>query len=123
MEVTFNGAPQEFFSYEEFSVEFAQLDKLEMFELVIAQKVGPSMTMLRNREYAWLMYLDVPGDSGFVSNGDQQLVGSCSYKLSNGQLDEYPLKWCIDIALCWKAIEYFFVNDGAKPPFVHWQNG
>jgi len=47
-------------------------------------------------------------------------TGSASYVLSNDQVDEYPLSWCIDIEQCYKAMAYFFVNNGAMPSWVSW---
>lgn len=81
---------------------------------------GPAMTLLRSGSDAWLMYLREPGDSGFRTNGDDTRQGNASYRLSNGQLDEYPLAWCIDIEQCYQAIAYFCVNEGAKPKWVAW---
>ncbi len=80
------------------------------------------MAMLRNGDHAWLMYLRFDGDSSFVSLGDHSNHGTCSYTLANGQVDEYPLSACIDIEDCYKAIAYFFVNDGAQYNFVSWRD-
>jgi hypothetical protein len=77
--------------------------------------------MLRNQGSAWLMYLRRKGDSGFNSVGNKEQAGSEKYLLSNGQTDEYPLAWCIDIEQCYKALAYFFVNDGARPDWVVWE--
>jgi hypothetical protein len=79
------------------------------------------MTMLRNGDHAWLMYLRYNGDSGIVSHGDPHVPGTCSYTLSNGQVDEYPLSWCIGVDRCLKAITCFFVNEGTLSDFVSWQ--
>jgi hypothetical protein len=70
--------------------------------------------MLRNGEFAWLMYLRFEGDSGFVSQG------VASFELSNGQIDEYPRAWCIDIEKRYKALVFFYVNEGAQPDCVSW---
>src|SRR5262249_52772419 len=102
------------------------LDRFDLessFELWVATEDGPSIVMLRNQDNAWLMYLRFTGDSGFVTKGDQNRQGVSTYKLSNGQIDEYPLSWCIDLEQCYKAIAYFIVNDGARYDFVDWQVG
>jgi len=44
-----------------------------------------------------------------------------SYTLANGEITELPLAWCIDLEQCYKAVAYFFVNDGARYDFVCWQ--
>jgi hypothetical protein len=76
--------------------------------------------MLRNGANAWLMYLRHEGDSGFTSVGDPTRVGIERYELVNGQADEYPLAWCIDLQQCFNAISYFWVNAGEKPAWIQW---
>jgi hypothetical protein len=95
-------------------------DAEEAFELWASVPTGPAMSMLRNGSSAWLMYLREPGDSGFRSAGNESRQGVAAYRLSNGQVDEYPLSWCIDVEQCYKAITYFCVNGGAKPAWVDW---
>ena len=90
------------------------------FELWISVPDGPSMSMLRNGEHAWLMYLRESGDHGFRSVGDAQRPGSARYWLANGQVDEYPLSYCIDVDQCLEAIAYFHVKGGARAPGIRW---
>ena len=96
------------------------VDGDEAFELWASVPTGRAMSMLRNGSSAWLMYLREPGDSGLRSSGDESRQGVAAYRLSNGQVDEYPLSWCIDVEQCYKAIAYFCVNEGAKPAWVDW---
>lgn len=77
--------------------------------------------MLRNGDHAWLMYLHFNGDGGVVSNGDQREQGNCIYTLSNGQTDEYPLSWCVNLAECYRALAHFFANEGERYKFITWQ--
>ncbi len=121
MKITFNGSDFSFDSIEEFGPALDRFDLEPQFELWISRHDGPSLTMLRNGDHAWLMYLRFTGDSGVVSRGDQRKQGTCSYALSNGQIDEYPLSWCVNLDECYKAVAYFFVNDGARYNFVTWQ--
>jgi hypothetical protein len=95
-------------------------DEDKVFELWASTPTGAAMSMLRNGSSAWLMYLREPGDTGFRSSGDKNRQGVATYRLSNGQVDEYPLSWCIDVEQCYKAIAYFCVNGGAKPAWVGW---
>jgi hypothetical protein len=60
------------------------------------------------------------GDSGFTSQGEADRAGMVSYKLGSGQVDEYPLSWCIDLEQCYKALVYFFVNEGSSPERISW---
>jgi hypothetical protein len=77
--------------------------------------------MLRNGKHAFLMYLRVSGDSGFVSVGSSEQDVPVQYRLSNGQVDEYPNAWCLPVEQCYKALAYFFVNDGQRPEWVAWR--
>jgi hypothetical protein len=96
------------------------VDAEEAFELRASAPTGPAILMLRNGSSAWLMYLREPGDSGFRSSGNESRRGVAAYRLSNGQVDEYPLSWCIDVEQCYKAIAYFCVNGGEKAEWVDW---
>jgi hypothetical protein len=77
--------------------------------------------MLRNGDRAWLIHMRFNGDSGLLTRGDTQCEGTCHYKLANGQVDEYPLSWCVDLEQCYRALAYFAVSDGAQYSFVEWQ--
>ena len=78
------------------------------------------MCMLRNGENAWLIYLRHEGDSGFNSVGQSDRAGTGNYLLNNGQEDECPLAWCIELERCYKAIAYFCVNNGERPEWIRW---
>ena len=118
--ITFNGECQSIATIERFSVALDRFYKTEQFELWVLFEGGPSVCMLRNGENAWLMYLRFEGDSGYTSHKKNSKPGSASYVLSNGQVDEYPHSWCIDVEQCFKALAYFFVNKGAKPDWISW---
>jgi hypothetical protein len=89
------------------------------FELWASVRDGPAMCMLRHGANAWLMYLRCPGDAGFRSTGVER-SGTASYKLSNGQVDEYPLSWCVDVQQCFDAFRSFHRHQGARPKCVAW---
>jgi len=120
MELTFNGRREAISSIEELGLALDRFDEEPQFELWASVPAGPVMCMLRNTGNAWLMYLRHEGDSGFNSVGQSSGVGAAAYTLSNGQVDEHPLSWCIEVEQCYKAIAYFFVNHGAKPGWVTW---
>ncbi len=120
--ITFNGEPQAIASIEEFGFALDRFDQHAKFELWASIPDGPSMCMLRNGPHAWLMYLRFDGDAGFVSQGDLTQTGDISYRLSNGQVDQYPLSWCVENDRCYQALAYFFVNGGAKPNWITWQD-
>ncbi len=120
IEVTLNDRTLDAASIEQLGVTLDEIDAKQKFELWISVPFGSCMTMLRNGEDAWLMYLREPGDSGFRSSGDPSRSGLRSFRLANGQDDEFPLAWCIDIEQCYKAVAYFYVNDGEKPEWIDW---
>ena len=121
VDVIFNGTVQSYNTFEEFVPALDRFDSEPQFELCISAQSGQSLSMLRNNDHAWLMYVRFNGDSGLVTRGDKRSDGVCRYKLANGQVDEYPLSWCIDLEQCFKALAYFVVNDGAQYSFVEWQ--
>jgi len=120
MEVNFNGQIQNIESIERLGLALDEFHKCEQFELVCSASAGPSLFMLRNRDLAWLMYLRHEGDSGYHSQGDLTQNASATFQLSNGQRDEYPISWCIEVEQCYKAVAYFFVNGGQRPGWVQW---
>ncbi|MED5596228.1 Imm1 family immunity protein [Janthinobacterium sp. P210006] len=82
---------------------------------------GPALCMLRNGGNAWLMYLSGQDDLSFHSLGDEEADGACSYLLTNGQVDEYPEAWCIDVEQCQRAFLAFFKTGGAQPAVIAWE--
>lgn len=119
--VTFNEQQQDISSIEEFCAALDRFDRVEQFELWLRSSHGQSISMLRNEANAWLMYFRHGGDSGLTSQGNASRADTGAYRLGNGQVDEYPLSFCIDVEQCYKALAYFFVNDGGKPEWVSWQ--
>ena len=123
VEVTFQGQSETIASVEQLGSALNRFDRKQEFELWASVPNGPSMCMLRSGENAWLMYLRHVGDSGFRSLGSSGRLGVAGYTLANGQIDEYPLSWCIELEQCYKAVSYFFGNEGAKPEWVIWHEG
>jgi Immunity protein Imm1 len=116
----FNGAELHPSSTEEVGRLLDRVDQVREFELWASAPNGPSLCMLRNGDDAWLMYLRQEGDSGFSSRSFVHCAGTVTFRLCNGQVDEYPRSWCIDIEQCYKALAYFFENAGAKPDWIDW---
>lgn len=118
--VSFNGVEEAISTVEALQAAIDRFDEQERFELWVSGSEGPSLCMLRNGEHAFLMYLRFPGDSGFVSNGTAAAEGAVEYRLSNGQLDEFPASWCIPVEQCYKALVHFFINEGQRPEWLVW---
>lgn len=118
--ILFNGHTEDIVSIEGLGRALDRFSQVPQFELWASVAQGPSMCMLRNEVNAWLMYLRHDGDSGFTSVGDPTRIGAEKFMLINGQDDEYPLAWCIELEQCFKAVSYFYVNLGARPAWVQW---
>lgn len=123
IELLLDGRALEAATIEQLGQQLDVIDAHARFELWISVPFGPALCMLRNGEHAWLMYLRENGDHGFRSSGDPDRAGHADYRLSNGQVDEYPLSYCIDVEDCYKAVGYFHVNDGARAPWIRWVEG
>lgn len=89
--------------------------------MTVDAEQGPALCMLKNGASAWLMYLSGQDDASFHSLGDEEEEGECSYWLANGQVDVYPAAWCVEVALCHRAMAAFFTTCGARPAAVEWQ--
>jgi hypothetical protein len=103
---------------------------------------GPSLCALLNGDVGWLMYLTHDdGDAGFSSRNPEfessdlassdriflsrfrgALVPLIKYRLSNGQVDEYPADWALPEREVLRALEFFIERDGDRAPFVHWHD-
>jgi hypothetical protein len=118
--ISFNGVDEDIRSVEALGAALDRFDMQEKFELWASEEEGPSLCMLSNGEHAFLMYLRFHGDSGFISVGEAAAERTVEYQLSNGQIDEYPASWCVPIEQCYKAVAYFFVNEGRRPDWLAW---
>ena len=116
----FNGEKLQPGSTEDLGCLLDRFDESPIFELWAKAPSGASLCMLRNRDSAWLMYLRQEGDSGFTSRAPIERVGTAEFCLNNGQRDEYPLSWCIEVEQCYKAMAYFVENAGEKPEWIAW---
>ncbi len=119
--VTFQGADYPCNSIDEFSVALDAFDVEPVFELWLTVPGGPAVSMLRNGASGWLMYLRDEEDAGFRSVGESTRTDQCDFRLSNGQIDQYPAAWCVPIEDCYRALAYFFVNDGLRTDQITWQ--
>ena len=116
----FNGQSQHIDSAEALARALEGFDRHPVFELVCSATHGQALFMLRNGSEAWLMYLRHDGDSGFHSLGHDDAQGTASFRLSNGQFDDCPRAWCIDLAQCYQAVAYFVAHDGGQPGWLRW---
>jgi hypothetical protein len=94
-------------------------------EIWISIDRGPSLSALMNRNRGWLMYLRRDGDAGFSSRNpafDDASSTVIEYRLTNGQVDEYPASWALPEQEIIRALEYFVDHGGGRTPSVHWHD-
>jgi hypothetical protein len=93
-------------------------------QIVVEADDGQVLYALINGNLGWLMYLRESGDAGFSSrnpNYDGPTDAVLDYRLSNGQVDEYPLSWALPAQEIQRALDYF--RREQKPPmFITWHN-
>jgi ribosomal protein L7/L12 len=102
----------------------------------------PRLCALMNTNVGWLMYLrHDDGDSGFSSRnlmydesdtlgglvfdgryGTERHVPVISYRLSNGQEDDFPASWALPQSDIMSALEYFVQHQGRRSPLVSWHD-
>lgn len=125
MEFNLHGETVAIASLADLQQALARAQLLAQCELWLTMAVdaeqGPTLCMLKNGASAWLMYLSGQEDASFHSLGDEEEEGECSYWLANGQVDVYPAAWCVEVALCHRAMAAFFTSGGARPAAVEWQ--
>jgi len=105
----------------------AQARQPEFLELWLAQDDDDNdhgaMSLLANGDRAWLMHLrHHDGDAGFSSRNptyDGPPDATAQFRLSNGQLDTYPLAWTISRERALQAIGHFF-ETGERAPWIAW---
>jgi hypothetical protein len=107
-------------SREDLDRSLSAVESTRALELSISIVGGPSLTMLRSDDLAFLMYLREEGDSGFVSGHPTPATPVARFRLCNGQIDTYPVAWCIPVDACFRAVVFFYVNDGARSDRVNW---
>jgi len=82
-----------------------------------------AMSLLAHRDRAGLMHLrHHDGDAGFSSRNpayDGPPDATAPFRLSNGQLDTYPLAWTISREQALQAVEHFLLT-GDRAPWITW---
>ena len=125
MELNLHGEAVAIASLADLRQALARAQSLAQCELWLTMTVdaeqGPALCMLKNGASAWLMYVSGQDDASYHSLGDEEEEGECSYWLANGQVDVYPAAWCVEVALCYRAMAAFFTTCGARPAAVEWQ--
>jgi hypothetical protein len=108
----------------------AQLESLltaegaEHFREIWIVRDAASMCALVAGDVAWLMMLRFDGDAGFSSRNPNYVgpdEATLSFRLSNGQVDEYPVAWTLPKAT-WLAALQHFAETGGLLPDIEWHD-
>ena len=118
--VIFNDEHKEFFSIDELNEALTRFDDEPNFDLWVSIPDGPMINMMRSGPDAFLMYLRFAEDTGITSRPRVPRVGAASFRLANGQVDEFLQSWCIDREQCYKAIAHFCAIEGEMPKCIAW---
>jgi hypothetical protein len=121
MLVSINNRFYEGESVEGFGHLLNEIDGLINAEVELASQNGKSILFLKSAKNALLVYFTDKDDDGIHSVGDGYRQGKFQIHFPHDDIsDEYHLAWCIELESAYKALSYFFVNDGEKPPFIVW---
>ncbi len=104
---------------------FEHIRQQEYSELWLTIEDRPSLTVLINGTFAWLMYLQNPNDAGFHSlnsHDNSSTERRMPFQLSNGQEDEYPVAWTVSLEKAFDACTYFVRTQGGRSPAIHWKS-
>ena len=99
MEISLNDDSAKCGSTAELADKLDEIRGSDQAEVWLSAARGSSICLLKSEENIFLIYLREAGDSGFHSLGAKARAGSFSVRLANGQIDEYPLSWCVEPAL------------------------
>ena len=121
MKATINKKLFEITSENELSQFLDEINLIKEVDSWLFNDSQESLCLMKSKEHIFLMYLRYPEDAGFVSMNSEKSTKVVEFCLSNGQVDEYPLSWCISSESAYKALAYFYVNSGEKSPHITWQ--
>ena len=117
-----NGQKYSINSIEELASYLQTAQKYDYLELWLEQLNGAALSVLVNKDNAWLMFLREEGDSGFSSRNPDYIGATnaeLDFLLSNGQRDKYPTSWCLPTNKALQAVLHFFEH-GEKPEWIQW---
>jgi hypothetical protein len=111
-------------SRDQLRAALARLETEEFCDTWLRATTFPALCALTNANGGWLMYLREEGDAGFSSrnprySGDAGKL--LRYRLSNGQIDEYPASWAVSKLEIFEALAHFLEHE-CRPPFIVWHD-
>jgi hypothetical protein len=83
-----------------------------------------ALYILTNGNRALLVYFRYEGDTGFSSRNPTHVESQdamLDFRLSNGQVDQYPTSWTVSIQDALRAAQHFFFH-GEPAPWIVWHD-
>lgn len=124
LELSINDEQSEIASAAELQAALATAEAIQFREIWINSGGSPAILALLNGDIGWLMYLRCNGDAGFSSRNPDyhgDLDALTDYRLSNGQMDQYPTTWALPKAKIYAALAHF-VEHRERSPSVQWHD-
>ena len=121
MELSINGEIIEILNFQDFTEYFNTVENEKYLEIDLFEENNMGIFVLLNEEYALVLFFRYEGDSGLsaINNKYANSDKLESFKLSNGQMDEYPLNYLIDRKEIFSIIECF-INEKKMSDSVEW---
>jgi hypothetical protein len=120
--LTLNGQVARIASVADLRAALTARASIEFDEVWLEHESGRAICMLRNRDRAMLMFLrDREGDPGMTSRD----LGATSdapirFRLTNGQIDEFPSDWTIPADYSVEALAQFYAT-ATVPVNITWR--
>ena len=95
-------------------------------EIWLSQGTAKALSLLVNRDLAWIMYLvniDEQCWHSVESRSSGASDATLEFVLANGQRDEYPASWAVPTEQALSALECFFLRQERSPALSWLERG
>ncbi len=123
-----NGAISRVSTLEELRAQLAKVHDRQFTEIFLTageMYEDAALSALINDDSGWLMYLPGEDNPEGYSSRDPTYTGPhdamMEFELSNGQVDEYPVRWTLPTEMVLRALEHYFKHN-ELPPWITWHN-
>jgi hypothetical protein len=122
--LTINGIQADVTSVEQLRFRLSKARERQPFcDVWLSAPSGwPTLCALINGDAAWMTYFRHDRDAGFSTRNpgyEGPEAATIEYRLSNGQIDEYPAAWNVTTAAAVRALEEFLAT-AERPAWLHW---
>jgi hypothetical protein len=122
--LTINGIQSDVSSVEQLRSRLSKARERQPFlDVWLSAPSGwPTLCALINGDATWMIYFRHDRGGGFLTRNpayDGPQNATIKYRLSNGQIDEYPAAWNVTTVEAVRALEEFFAR-AERPAWLHW---